>query len=397
MDEELQSLISRLQGIRGFNEFMLTYTPESNGEKPIIAMLSKFREHRNNTVPLSKEEIWLLDFLQNKAFEICHRINSNRLYYLDESQTIGENILSEFRDDWENARTSRFAFKDKEKQTYVSWTETFLLKEYEDIGITRKYQDCYHPAIYSEIGRALINGGHYTDGIPFLISGIRYAINRNNPFWHTPHGIFGCAYCLWEFIRLLSIKTIKAKYNKYYLPLMKLLYLYLSRGIALARIKKLGQAIDFYRNRADLVRLDSKGRPFMSIFAECGFFATNMDIQFISDCYLGYKWCGELGSPELGEQMLWDSKKMYEYGSLNYLNEDNGYKDIEDATWLELVERGRVRSDKVAEHLIEEMEQGKLVIEFDTLQDMVVDLLNQHHNAPQRFNWHTDSDFEQNS
>ena len=309
MDEELQSLISRLQGICGFNEFMITYKPENNGEKPIIAMLSKFREHRNNTMPLSKEEIWLLDFLQNKAIEICHRLNSNRLYYLDESQIIGEDVLSEFRDDWENARTSRFAFKDKEKQTYLSWTETFLLKEYEDNGITRKYQDCYHPAIYSKIGRALINGGHYTDGVPFLIRGIRYATNRSNPFWHTPHGVFGCAYCLWEFIRLLSIKTIKAKYNTYYLPLMKLLYLYLSRGITLARVKKLGQAIDFYRNRADLVRLDTKGRPFMSIFAECGFFAANMDIQFISDCYLGFKWCGELGSPELGEQMLWDSKK----------------------------------------------------------------------------------------
>lgn len=84
---------------------------------------------------------------------------------------------------------------------------------------------------------------------------------------------------------------------------------------------------------------------------------------------------------------------MYEYGSLNNLNEDNGYKGIEDATRSELVERGRVRSDKVAEHLIEEMEQGKLMIEFDTLQDMVVDILNQHHNTPQRFNWHTDDDF----
>ncbi|MDE7096497.1 MAG: hypothetical protein K2O47_03290, partial [Muribaculaceae bacterium] len=95
MDKELQYLISRLQGIRGFNEFMLTYTPKNNGEKPIIAMLSKFREHRNNTMPFSKEEIWLLDFLQNKAFEICYRINSNRLYYLNESQIIGENIFSE--------------------------------------------------------------------------------------------------------------------------------------------------------------------------------------------------------------------------------------------------------------------------------------------------------------
>lgn len=113
-----------------------------------------------------------------------------------------------------------------------------------------------------------------------------------------------------------------------------------------------------------------------------------MDIQFISDCYLGYKWCCELGSPGLGEQMLWDSKKMYESGSLNYRNEDKGYKVIEDATWLELVERGQVRSNKVAEHLIEEMEQGKLVIEFEVLEKMVVDILSQHHDAPQRFNWY---------
>lgn len=149
------------------------------------------------------------------------------------------------------------------------------------------------------------------------------------------------------------------------------------------------QGRDFYRNRGDLLR--SHYSIYMAIFMDCGFFASNMDIQFISDNYLGYRLCSALGEPGLGADLLNDSRKMYQYGSLNYLNEDNGYKEIEDASWLELVERGRIRADKVAEYLLGKYDEITLKIE-PSLNLMVADILIFHQNYPTRYDWHANNE-----
>lgn len=388
MDEQFKTIYSRLLSVSGFAEFAQSYNPEPSSEKPIIAMLSKFREYRNNTHPLCQEEIYLLDFLQQQLFEYCYSHNSKLLYFIDDTKTIGDEILNEFRTDWEANKTNRYAFKDKEIQTYKTITETFLMNEYSDNGLISKYSDAYHPLIYSTIGRALNNGGYYLEGIPFIIKGLKYALNLSKPFWHSPFGVFGCVECLWEFIRLLSIDTLKNKYDNSYKPLMELLFLYLSRAIAICEVKRMSQGKDFYRNRGDLLR--NHYSIYMAIFMDCGFFASNMDIQFISDNYLGYRLCSALGEPGLGADLLNDSRKMYQYGSLNYLNEDNGYKVIEDASWLELVERGRMRADKVAEYLLGKYDEITLKIE-PSLNLMVADILKLHQNNPTRYDWHTNN------
>lgn len=389
MDEQFKTIYSRLLSVSGFAEFAQSYNPEPSSEKPIIATLSKFREYRNNTHPLCQEEIYLLDFLQQQLFEYCYSHNSKLLYFIDDTKTIGDEILNEFRTDWEANKTNRYAFKDKEIQTYKTITETFKMEEHSDNGLIYKYTDAYHPLIYSTIGRALNNGGYYLDGVPFIIKGLRYALNPTKPFWHSPYGVFGCVECLWEFIRLLSIDTLKNKYDNSYKPLMELLFLYLSRAIALCEVKRMPQGRDFYRNRGDLLR--NHYSIYMAIFMDCGFFATNMDIQFISDNYLGYLLCSALGEPGLGADLLNDSRKMYQYDSLNYLNEDNGYKEIEDASWLELVERGRIRADKVAEYLLGKYDEITLKIE-PSLNLMVADILKLHQNNPTRHDWHTNNE-----
>lgn len=388
MDEQFRVLYSRLLSIKGFAGFAQSYKPEQTTDKPIIAMLSKFREYRNKTNPLCQEEIYLIDFLQQQLFEYCYKHNSKLLYFIDDNKNIGDEILNEFRTDWVKRKTNRYAFKDKEIQTYKTITETFMMEEYSDNGIIEKYTDSYHPLIYSTIGRALINGGYYFEGVPFIVKGLRYALNPSNPYWHSPYGIFGCVECLWEFIRLLSIDTIKNKFDNSYKPLMELLFLYLSRAIAICEVKRMAQGRDFYKNRADLLR--NHYSIFMCIFMDYGFFATNMDIQFISDYFLGYKLCSKLGEPGLGADLLNDSKKMYQYGSLNYLNEDNGYKDIEDATWLQLVDRGKYRADLVAENLLNRL--SDIVINVDDLSEMIAEILNTHHNSPKRYNWHSDTE-----
>lgn len=81
----------------------------------------------------------------------------------------------------------------------------------------------------------------------------------------------------------------------------------MSRAIAVGTALKMAQVCDIFRNRAEMLRLHRI--PFMSIFMDKGFIASNMDVQFISDCYRGYMYSCELGIGDIFQQMLWDSKK----------------------------------------------------------------------------------------
>lgn len=385
MDEEYQAVINRLLGIKGFAKFMQTFRQTDNGEKPIVQMINGFKEYRNSSEPLTQPEIWLLDTIQDKLFELCHRHHSNNLFYLNEHETIGDEILNEFRKDWDASSSGRRAYVDRESKIYKTFRETTIYDEHQDNGIILKYDNANHPLIYSTIGKALLNGGFFTHGFPFISKGFAYANKAHNIFWHSPYGVFGCTECIWEFIRLLSIDTLKNKYADYYKPLIKLLLVYLSRSIALCHITKLPQAIDFYKNRAFLLK--DHYPIFMAIFADYGFFATNMEVQFVSDNFLGYQFAAELGAPALGAEMLNDSKKMYSYGSLNYFNEDNGLKEIEDATWFELVERGKFRMNKVAEEIIKELERGELMIDNIVYKKMLEDIYTSNSNSHKRFDW----------
>ena len=62
---------------------------------------------------------------------------------------------------------------------------------------------------------------------------------------------------------------------------------------------------------------------------------------------------------------------MYEYGSLTYLNDENGYKYIEDATWMEIVIRAQKRSQIVAHCLFDEAEKGKVFLTKEQIENML--------------------------
>ena len=126
----------------------------------------------------------------------------------------------------------------------------------------------------------------------------------------------------------------------------------------------------------------------MAIFADYDFFATNMDIQFMADCQLAFMLCSKCGVPNLAEQSYWDSFKMYRYSSLSYFNEDNGIKEIEDDTFFELVERGRVRANIVAEKILEEYIIGKIRIPEYIFEEMFVDIMNNNPDSPEDIEWH---------
>jgi hypothetical protein len=113
-------------------------------------------------------------------------------------------------------------------------------------------------------------------------------------------------------------------------------------------------SIDAYSNRARIVR-DYKYQ-FMGIFG----IGVIPDIQYISDKYLAYTTATKnnlVGQPFI--QLMWDSMKMYRHGS-HIPNSSGGYQETEDATWMQLVQRGHLRSISLSEKILREFENYEL-------------------------------------
>ena len=120
---------------------------------------------------------------------------------------------------------------------------------------------------------------------------------------------------------------------------------------------------DVYSNRAELFYFFRT--EMQSLFMDCGFPFVIPDLQFSSDKFLAYRTASQT-CPELVNdfyiQCLWDSKKMYQYGNLNYPTIDGGYTMVEDASWMEIVERCRMRSRVVAQQIYDNDSQGNIYL-----------------------------------
>lgn len=387
MNWQYKAIINRLMSLRGFNNFFIRYVQNESIENNIENMIAKYREYcASNSISHTESEDFLIEEIKDRLLEISYRENKNLLFYLSERRNIDGKEIDKFRVAWEDAKTGRFSFKLRDRQTYKTVKEYFYLHEYEDNEILEAYRNSRHPLITQIIGSSFVNGGFYSKGVPLIIKGALLANNPNNPYWHSMYGMFGCTLSLWEFIRLYGLSKYKEKYDSHYKNLVKLLYLYLSRSIAICETKTAAHGHDFYRNRADLQR--DNYTIMMAIFADYDFFATNMDIQFMADCQLAFMLCSKCGVPNIAEQSYWDSFKMYRYSSLSYFNEDNGIKEIEDDTFFELVERGRVRANIVAEKILEEYIIGKIRIPEYIFEEMFVDIMNNNPDSPEDIVWH---------
>ena len=115
------------------------------------------------------------------------------------------------------------------------------------------------------------------------------------------------------------------------------------------------KTIDCYSHRARLVK--DYYHEFIVIFG----IGVNPDIQYISDTYLGYEVAVkyQLACSKPFQQLLWDSMKMYRHGSL-IPNSSGGYQEIENRTWMELVQVGRFRSISLAENILNQFENYEL-------------------------------------
>lgn len=382
-----KALWQKLNCLKGFNTFYINFNLIEHEIASIENIISSYRKYRiSNSMPISDEENALIDEIKDRLLEISYRKNKNLLFFLAESLDNDDSEFFDFREDWDNAKTGKFSFKFREKQTYNTAIELFLLEEYKDNDIIAKYGDSHHPLVSHIIGSSLINGGYFNKGIPLILRGVLYSNNPNNPYWHSMYGLFGCTLSLWEFIRIYGLSKFKRKYNYYYMSLIKLLYLYLSRSIAISELKSAAQGYDFYRNRADFQR--ENYTIMMTLFAESNYLITNMDIQYMSDCQMAFLLCIKCGIPEIAQQAHHDALKIYKYGSLNNFNEENGLREIEEASFSELVERGRVRANVVAENILEQYIIGKIRIPEYIFEEMFVDIMNEMPDNAEKFKWY---------
>lgn len=386
MDFKFQAIIYQLRRLPLFDEFIISYNFNNDDENSINSMFTAFKEYRKDRAyEMAEEEEKALTFLQNRLIELCYEKNNKSLFFIDDLLSLDGNEITEFNTDWEKAKTDRIALLPRDRKTYRTIEEFFILQEYNDDAIINKYSSSNHPLINQIIGSALIHGGFYRKGTPLLYKGVLNANNPLNPYWNSIYGVFGCTLSLWEFVRIYGLKKFKDKYSEHYANLIKLIYLYLSRSIVLSELKGAPQGHDFYRNRADFQR--DNYSIMMTIFMEYGFFITNMEVQFTSDCFRAFKICSDLGAPQLGEQAMKDAYKMYKYGSLNIFCEDNGLKAIEDATFGELVDRGYLRANVVAENILKEYKVGAIRIPDYIFEEMLVDILNSHPNSSPDYDW----------
>lgn len=387
MNWPYNALLQRLMLLEGFNDFFVQYSSVEHDGKPIEDIITSYKAYRlSNGMPISEEENRFIDVIKDRLLEISYRENKNLLFFVAKSLGNDGDEVIKFREIWNNAKTGRYSAKLRDRQSYKTIQEFFLLNEYKDNDIIASYRNSHHPLISQIIGSSFINAGYYSKGIPLLLQGVLYSNNPNNPYWHSMYGMFGCTWSLWEMIRLYGLSKFKQNYDNHYKNLIKLLYLYLSRSIAICEINTAAQGHDFYRNRADFQR--DNYSIMMAIFAESEFLFTNMDIQYMSDCHMAFMLCSKCGVPGLAEQAYWDSLKMYRYSSLNYFNEDNGLREIEDATFFELVERGRIRANIVAENILEQYIVGRIRIPDYIFEEMFVEIMNRIPDSPEKIEWH---------
>lgn len=279
---------------------------------------------------------------------------------------LNEYDLDDFVKEWQSGEVGLRKYTNEQSRRYKSYTETWLYDVHtcDDIFL-EKYKYAAHPLIQSTIGKALINSGEHR-GIEYLFNALTRAVVLPNIYWHNERAIIGYIEAIWEIIRLCKLAKINGGEEGLDEPqllykLLRLLFLYMSRYIELNSndIK----TADIYTNRAELFYFFPT--VMKSLFFNYGFFAIISDLQVSSDKYMAFvtasRTCPELVSP-FYEQCLWDAMKMYRYGSLTHFTIDGGYTEIEDASFMDIVKRCRIRSRIVAQKIFDEDSKGKVYL-----------------------------------
>lgn len=360
VNKGLKSSLGLLFSITEFEDFFKTYSQEKKieGKNGLYLLIESFRENLSQNRELSSEEDILLKHIVECTENEIYANSALKISIVNKVKIPNEEFLKEFLTDFEAIRTGDLSFEEINKGKYKTVKEYISLHGVDGKGLSKlyeKYKDFNHPYIYDLISEPIIQAKNYSNGIAILKKSLKYALRYPNYFWHSLRGVDACATSLYRIQFLLGydgFREIEKSIENFETKLLKLIFLYLSRVIYMSKDNLL--SIDAYSNRARIVR-DYKYQ-FMGIFG----IGVIPDIQYISDKYLAYTTATKnnlVGQPFT--QLMWDSMKMYRHGS-HIPNSSGGYQETEDATWMQLVQRGHLRSINLSEKILEEFENYEL-------------------------------------
>jgi hypothetical protein len=360
VNKGLKSSLGLLFSISEFEDFFKNYSQEKKieGKNGLYLLIESFRENLSQKRELSSEEDILLKHIVECTENEIYANSALKISIVNKVKIPNEEFLKEFLTDFQAIKTDDLSFEEINKGKYKTVKEYISLYGVDGKGLSKlyeKYKDFNHPYIYDLISEPIIQAKNYSNGIAILKKSLKYALRYPNYFWHSLRGVDACATSLYRIQFLLGydgFREIEKSIENFETKLLKLIFLYLSRVIYMSEDNLL--SIDAYSNRARIVR-DYKYQ-FMGIFG----IGMIPDIQYISDKYLAYTTATKnnlVGQPFI--QLMWDSMKMYRHGS-HIPNSSGGYQETEDATWMQLVQRGHLRSINLSEKILEEFENYEL-------------------------------------
>lgn len=303
--------------------------------------------------------------------EKINSLKSDTIEYCNPNLVVDERDLDSFLLELHLCDTGNRKYTKEQSSIYKSFKEVTLFKEYKCNEFSlNQWMHAVHPSIKTITGRFLINAGDKR-GIKCIFDVLKQAVVMPNIYWHTERALIAYVETIWEVLRLCKLSKVTGNELRFLgLPtkIVKLLFIYMSRCIALSPNAK--TTPDIYSYRAELFYYYPQ--IMQVLFMSLGV-VIKPDLYFSSDKYMAYITASKVNKnlvKDLYLQCYWDSLKMYRYGSLTNLNPECGYVDVCDEGFLEVVEKCRLHSLSIAQRFYDTDKQGNLYLTRNNIDDL---------------------------
>lgn len=372
--EEVRDLLSKIQAedpesfARFSSEHSICFS-EANGVWLFPALYEFYTKEINNPI--------IVELLQ-KIGMLFHNESMKEpfaeIITLDRSLCLDESIIFEYIDKQQKHTSKKIKNHECLKTPYKTKKELLSFRQISPIDhvwLMVEYGGIAHPYILADIAGVLIYSQKIKDSFDYLRRSVNLLTEFPNRFWNSELAIIGAANTF-RWLRLMCQDDLKLlrkifKYN----------YLYLSRMACITRDDLLEQSA--YVNRAALVKM-----PFAYTFLP--FIGQNPDTLYISDLYYAH-FCNKTAtemSVLTNSNYYQQSLTYYQNASL-WPNDTGGYADIEEDTYLQLVERKHKVAIMNAYEYWKEINRGEDILTESDIDRIFILIEHEYSNDKKRF------------
>lgn len=352
-DEVVQNFLTSLVRTKGFTEFYEEKYLESppRDTQELLKMIEQFRLSRKSESNWSSDKELnykiLVEQLKLKSFSN----SQSKISSLNEIYRINEEWIQEFNDELlklvDTHRTFASNFREHRNVVFQKVDSNGLA------NLFNKYKNYRHPFVHYKVSNILSNSAYYSLAIPILEESVKQVASHPNYYWNSEVAVQGAALTLIDFLNLINRSKYDSK-NLFDLKsrLLRLIYLYLSRSISTSNNAIF--RIDAFSLRGWLT--ESYYYPeFVAIMG----IGINPHVQAVSDFYMGYKACIDLGfvTGTFENDLYEESIRVYQ----------THLKDIEDKGHTDCVNVGYKRSIILSNNLLNSFENHELDITNDEI------------------------------